>query len=172
MAAARLLLSRGADPNQRVNKMAMLAAHQEQRSLVTLAAAAAAAGRDSLEMLTTQLDAGRRVQGNMTLWQAVKQGNTEIAEELVCRGARVQEVLAFEFDGGWIEVDKNSRGPDIHGTALHAAAKEGREDMVRWLMERGVDKEIVNGEGNTAGIIAEMEGWRNIKELINGWRND
>lgn len=79
--------------------------------------------------------------GNATvLMSAVEIGCVECAKLLLDAGAKINAVM------------------DNDGTALHGAvfAKFNAEDMVRYLIERGIDTNIPNDAGQTAADVARV----------------
>jgi hypothetical protein len=80
----------------------------------------------------------------------------------VCRG----KVAINEGD------DLNERGADGN-TALHVAAREGREQIVRLLVEHGADAEVIDVNGKTPAEVAAAAGNDVIaKYLMSAPRSD
>jgi ankyrin repeat protein len=79
---------------------------------------------------------------NTCLLEAAGGGNIRFMEDLVALGADLGPKV------------KASNGD----TALHLAAKAGRRDMVKWLIERRVDLWATNNDGKTAKDCAERAG--------------
>jgi hypothetical protein len=68
--------------------------------------------------------------------------------------------------------DLNERGADGN-TALHVAAKEGREQIVRLLVEHGADAEVIDVNGKTPAEVAAAAGNDVIaKYLMSAPRSD
>jgi ankyrin repeat protein len=123
----RLLLDKGADPNQGAPHDAPLMATVVRRNL---------------EAVRALLDAGAEVDvkayGDETpLIAAAKCGLDDIVKILVERGADVNAQLR----GG--------------NTALHLAAEQGHANIVLYLMEKGANPATTNGNLNTAADLAE-----------------
>jgi ankyrin repeat protein len=56
-------------------------------------------------------------------------------------------------------------------SALMEAAMHGKDAMVRFLLERGADRDARNLEGSDAAILAERAGFRNIAQEIRAYRS-
>jgi len=60
---------------------------------------------------------------------------------------------------------KVNRVVDFENTSLNIAASEGRDDVVRVLLDRGVDV-CYKSAGGTAGDIARARGHNEIADLL------
>lgn len=109
------------------------------------------------------------INGNTALMMAAFKGNRPAAEALLAKGATVNRP-------GWTPLHYAAAAGDNaiaglllqHGARLDAvsprasgsytplmlAAREGKEDTARFLLERGADPKLKNGEGLTAAQIA------------------
>ncbi|XP_074164635.1 2-5A-dependent ribonuclease [Sminthopsis crassicaudata] len=74
------------------------------------------------------------------LIQAVKEGNFELVQQLLEKGADVN----IKMEGGW--------------TPMHNAVKEGDENIVKLLLEKGADPHIRKENGATPFIVAAIVG--------------
>jgi len=89
-------------------------------------------------LVDRRADPGRRSpQGDTALMMASLKGHLGIARILVERGAPVRQ-------DGW--------------TPLHYAAFEGREQMVRYLLDKGADKDAIAPNGYSALMLAARGG--------------
>ncbi|KAF2018278.1 ankyrin [Aaosphaeria arxii CBS 175.79] len=137
----QFLLSKGADPND------MYWIPQD-----TFLSAAAAL--PSTEILTLLLDHGADVESSMALNGAAEKGRIESAKILLDRGADVDQILSYPF----IEA--------VLGTALHVAVKNEQEDFVKFLLEHGARKDLVNAEGLTPKDLAVSLGCEKIAKSL------
>ncbi|KAH7176140.1 ankyrin repeat-containing domain protein [Dactylonectria macrodidyma] len=71
------------------------------------------------------------------------------------RGGNLRYMRQLERLGNDLDPQTTNSNGD---TALHIAAKTGNRDMVRWLIQRGVDLWARNNEGKTAKTCAEEFG--------------
>lgn len=97
-------------------------------------------GHESLVALLVDRKADlmrRSPQGDSALMMASLQGHLGVARILVERGAPVKQE-------GW--------------APLHYAAFEGREEMVRYLLDKGADKDALAPNGYTALMLAARNG--------------
>lgn len=76
-----------------------------------------------------------------------KPGRREVIEFLLEAGT---DVNAIEYAGMDSRRDQSGLG-----TALHYAAREGHEDLVRLLLEKGADPEVEDTLGRTASEVAK-----------------
>lgn len=74
--------------------------------------------------------------------------NVHIVEKLLEAGADVNAVQQHDF------------------TALHAAAQEGLDDMVRMLIRHGADRNALDDKGRTPADLAETNGHHGIADLL------
>lgn len=82
---------------------------------------------------------GRDRAGRSPLHRAVAQADVKAVEQLLARGADVNEPVRSDenFNSNWGD------------TPLHMAAQDGREEIVRLLVARGADVNRTNDRGNT-----------------------
>ena len=126
----RLLFQQGADPNLK-----------ETSSGTPLSFVAE---RGSLDLVKLLVDAGADVNAKYVVRNAAKSGNVEVMKALMDAGANihVEETVGYSFGLG---------GP---GDPLECAAEQGHEDMVRLLLDSGVNLDYVyphHNEGTTRG---------------------
>jgi ankyrin repeat protein len=76
-----------------------------------------------------------------------KPGRSEVIEYLLEAGADIDSIENTSVE--------SRRAESGFGTALHYAAREGREDLVRMLLEKGADAEVRDTLGRTASEVAE-----------------
>lgn len=55
-----------------------------------------------------------------------------------------------------------------NGTPLHSAIAAGKVEIVRFLLEQGVDPQVKNEEGYTAGEWAEKFGKGDVSDVLKG----
>lgn len=110
------------------------------------------------------------INGNTALMMAAFKGNRPAAEALIAKGAAVNRPgwtpLHYAAAGGdnaiaglllarGAKIDAVSPRASGSYTPLMMAAREGKEDAALFLLERGADPKLKNGEGLTAAQIAE-----------------
>lgn len=113
------------------------------------------------------------------LMMAIKNGQKDIVEFLLERGASIQgdhgrKALLQSARDGSREIAEMllRKGADIDGkdsvgrTALIEAAWYGRENNVELLLEKGADIDVEDGEGHTALMCAMVEGHTEVVRLI------
>jgi hypothetical protein len=111
------------------------------------------------DIMVALLDNGARMKGGRALEGAAEKGRIEAAEILLKRGADVDEIFRMGlFD------DKPQF--DVRGTALHVAVKNDQEEFVRFLLERGVRRDLRDGDGRTALEVAVVEGKEEMMRLL------
>jgi len=71
------------------------------------------------------------------IWQAVKDGNLAKVKELVTSGVKIDEREAVS-----------------NSTPLHYAAKQGKFEILNWLIKNGADINAKDGDGNTALLLS------------------
>jgi ankyrin repeat protein len=132
----------------------------------------------SVEIVKLLVSRGGDVMDKDVVAQAVEQysqgvsGRLEVVRYVLDLGAPINmraNIQMGPFWNSWMSV----MGAD---TALHYAARGGKEDMVRLLLERGANKSLKTsprashiGEYKTALEIAEEKGFEVIADLL---RND
>jgi ankyrin repeat protein len=95
------------------------------------------------------------------LFNAARNGNIDIMQQLLDRGANVNAhsyrdldtIPAHQQDKGW-------------GSALHCAVKDHRTETVSFLLAKGADKEYRNRAGLTALDFARELGHNDIMRLL------
>ncbi|UCE41429.1 MAG: ankyrin repeat domain-containing protein [Candidatus Aminicenantes bacterium] len=126
------------------------------------------------------LDVGGDI-GKMALHLAAKQGQKEIADLLIAKGAttatkdnREATLLHNAAIGGLVELSTRliTEGAELNEldaqgrTPLHYAVKQGSFDIVKLLVEEGADLNIKGKDERTALHIAEDWGFEEIIELL------
>jgi ankyrin repeat protein len=121
-----------------------------------------------LEHPATRVDAPA-INGNTALMMAAFKGNQPAAEALIAKGAAVNlpgwTPLHYAAAAGdnaiaglllqhGARVDAVSPRASGSYTPLMMAAREGKEDTARFLLERGANPKLKNGEGLSASQIA------------------
>jgi ankyrin repeat protein len=157
--AARALLAAGADPSaalpegQTALMTAALTGNPELvRVLIEAGAAVSGMGVDTHE--------GWR--GETALMWAAAAGHVEVMRELIAAGANVDEeswlIAGPNIDGGRSMGVSFSQIPKGRLTALHFAAREGRLDAVRTLIEASANRNVTDEYGSTPLILAVLNG--------------
>ncbi|KAF2679072.1 ankyrin [Lentithecium fluviatile CBS 122367] len=96
------------------------------------------------EIVRCLVEHGAVIKGSRAMRVASANGRIDVLGVLVENGGDVDEVGEADGDGP-------------AGTPLNVAATEGREDVVRWLLERGANGDVRDSEGRTVGdILGEM----------------
>lgn len=107
-----------------------------------------------------------------------------ISKELIEKGINIDIVdyrhgsrapLHYAVEKGYLDVANSliDKGADVNSrmtcdvTPLHIASKIRNKELVQMLTEKHADKKAVNYFGNTALMIAERRGYRDIASLIN-----
>lgn len=156
------LLAAGFDPNRPLpqGEPALVAAVREGSMKVL---------RVLLEAPGIQVDAPA-ANGNTALMLAAFKGDKPAAEALLAAGAAVVRQgwtpLHYAAAGGAVDIaglllqhgariDAPSPAASGSYTPLMLAAREGRDEAVRFLVQQGADMRLKNGEGLTAARIAE-----------------
>ncbi|MBN2446205.1 MAG: ankyrin repeat domain-containing protein, partial [Phycisphaerae bacterium] len=163
-----LLLARGADPN---------AADRQGNTPLHFAADSGRADA-AIVLLKAGADVNARGSSRWTpLLMAARQGRTAVAEVLVKAGARLTtggdggatplwwaatwghpETVAFLIDSGAKLADE----PGI----LHAAAEQGKGEVVEVLLEKGADIDALDEKGRTALQAAAAAGQDEVVRLL------
>jgi ankyrin repeat protein len=144
----RFLLRKGADAN-------------DQYWIPNDTVLARAASLPSLEILTLLLEYGAEIEGSRALMGAAESGCIDAATVLLARGASINEVFRH---GLW----DDDEAQDTIGTALHVAVQHDQEDFVRFLLQRGIRTDLVDGEGITPRQLAQARGKTEMLELFDG----
>jgi ankyrin repeat protein len=90
-----------------------------------------------------------RVQSNEALHRVVRSGSVDEAAALIAKSPE----LLKTFDR-------------LGVTPLHAAAWEGREDMVQLLLKKGVDANIPGDDGSTPLYCAAIQGHLGVARIL------
>lgn len=143
----KYLLENGADPNANLRGEIQSA----------LEVAASSSGLDTIDAL---IKSGATVKGRSALLVAAREGREDIVNTLLDAGAEVNATPDNE------DVYDNMEQMDDWGTALHAAAGSGQNNIVSLLLERGARKDVRNAKGLVPGQVAEMKGHLNCVELL------
>ncbi|KZV53895.1 hypothetical protein F511_23660 [Dorcoceras hygrometricum] len=164
------LLRRGMDPNELDNN--------------GLSALHIAASKGSLECVALLLDYGadpnrRDSEGNVPLWDAILGKHESIIRLLVDNGATLTSGDAAQFACSAVEQNNIELlkeiirfGGDITllnslgTTALHTAISEENVEIVKFLMEKGVDIDKPDVHGWTPRALADYQGHEEIKALF------
>ena len=160
LTVAEYLLQCGADPNELIE----LGSGGFPRTLMSTAAKL-----NDVDMLQLLRKYGGRVQGNEAMHAAAEQGSMQAIDWLVNEGAQIGEVV--RTIEGWevLEEGEAACGPIYDsGTPLHSAASGGSMVAARYLLERGVRKDITDWQGKTAVDYAERLEKREVAALIKG----
>jgi len=57
-------------------------------------------------------------------------------------------------------------------TPLHIAATRNAKECVKWLLTRGADRSIKNGNGQTPDQVAALSGGLEICDIIKKFKNE
>ncbi len=164
---ARLLLSRGADPDT--------AAQTDDGALSCLYAAAGLLG--NTELTQVLLEAGADPNDEESLYHATEHQDLACLRLLLEHGARVpgsnalKHMLDREAPDGVrllldFGADPNEANPQGE-TALHWAVRRSRSsDVVALLLDSGADPDAVRDDGRTAYAMAVVSGQTAIADLL------
>lgn len=164
------LLRRGLDPNELDNN--------------GLSALHIAASKGSQECVLLLLDYGadpnrRDSEGNVPLWDAILGKHESVIKLLVDNGATLTSGDVAQF--ACYAVEQNNKellneiikfGGDVTllnslgTTALHTAISEENVEIVKFLMEKGVDIDKPDVHGWTPRALADYQGHEEIKALF------
>ena len=132
-------------------------------------------------MLAAGANANDSRLGSTALMFAAKDGQAEIARDLIAAGARLEAkdndgdtALMYAAIDNRVDVAKEllAAGADVNaknkngGTPLIAATFRGRIEMVKMLIAAGADAAIKDNKGKTALMYAEEEGHAGIAEML------
>ena len=128
----------------------------------------AAARRPQSEMLKLLLESGSEVKGSQALRQAAERGQIRNADILLDVGVNVNEVFT--------ERDRVARKDNIWGCPLHFAISSSsaeapdrqasKAEMARFLLSRGANPEVRNGQGKTALQLAVEENEDEVVRIL------
>lgn len=127
--------------------------------------------------------------GRTPLYTALRYGRFGVVEVLLKKGADLRHrdfygvsplhLCVMYEEGGWDEdripvlnalldaqEDIEEKLFGFKETPLHMAARAGRADCVRFLLERGADKSVKNLNGETAEMIAEAAGKEDAVRIL------
>ncbi|KAH8600227.1 ankyrin repeat-containing domain protein [Bisporella sp. PMI_857] len=121
------------------------------RHRTPLDVASAIAGPESVKLLIQHGSNIKVTNALHTTVRSHKPGRNQIVECLLDAGL---DIDAVEHAGTELLIQQASSGL---GTALHYVAREGREDLVRLLVERGANVGIQDTRGQTPAELAEKE---------------
>ncbi|HLJ56181.1 MAG TPA: ankyrin repeat domain-containing protein [Chthonomonadaceae bacterium] len=157
-----LLLDRGADPNG--------VAGEEQTPL------GAAAGSGRVESIRLLLDRGAKIDaldgsGKTALMHAAEEGWPAVVALLVDRGADARKTTDGRTPPSPDDSEPRARAhrriaTPAGVTALHGAAKSGRVEIARWLIEVGADVNAASARGGTPLLSAIMAGHAEMAEYL------
>lgn len=71
--------------------------------------------------------------------------------------------LIAAIDAG---TDPETVHPETHEAPLHVAARRNRPEVVRWMVERGVDLEATDRGGKTALMHAKRRGFHEVVQVL------
>ncbi|KAL9099816.1 MAG: hypothetical protein Q9163_004739 [Psora crenata] len=124
----RLCLEHGADPNKNL-------VDEHMRVLAAVAQLA------SVEMAALLIEHGARVQGSGAIVMAAEEGNLNMVEMLLDKGADIDEI--------GIEHPTDEMYREDMGSALHRAVNGSHRDVVRFLIEKGANVHLKDVLGRT-----------------------
>ena len=143
-AIASLLLGSGADPNALAD---MYGGQQTTMSMLVSSTPPAEAGVQ-VALVETLLDFGAEIEG--ALGTALAFGHRAAAEALAARGARTDNLAAAAGLGRTADAARLLAAADaqMRHRALALAAQHGHAEIVRLLLDAGVDPNRYNPPGN------------------------
>lgn len=141
-------LAHGADPNANLRG--------ETHTALELGAIHA-----STETLALLLQHNARIQSTSALTLAAYYGRVKVVAFLLDHGAAIDEIP----DNDHIYEAEREKGL---GNALHTAAREGKDEVVALLLERGADPEVKDSLGKSALELAESRGHSSIVAMLRG----
>lgn len=136
----KLLLQNAADPN-RISGWGFTALHHAARRDNALGIFELLLNHGGDPTIPSQASASIDAAEKSTVFIAARRGRGDLLD----LGVDIEELFA-EGDGYW-SVAKNSR-------ALHVAAWRGRHTTVKFLLERGAQVNVTDGEGRTPLALA------------------
>lgn len=91
------------------------------------------------------------IAGNTALHHVCNSGNTE-SVRLVLKYIRIYNTDVQKEDSSYININGLNGDGD---SALHIAVKKGNEDVIKLLIDNGIDKNVLNSNNQTAKQYAE-----------------
>lgn len=142
---ARFCLENGADANL----------HMVDDSKYALTATAESS---TIEIANLLLQYGAKLQGSGAIVIAAEQGKLEMVKFLLEKGANIDEIGLKDFG--------DDRVTEEGGSALHKAIAHGWEDIVRYLLDNGADKYLLDIKGRTPLMRARENGSSSLIHIL------
>ena len=151
LAFLTFLLENGADPGRDPR-------HYDWRHHTRSLPVELAVLRSQKDVIQTLLDHGARLHPTEALQWAAGSGKLEILELLLKNGANINAMLDEDLRDNYMS--------ETFGSALHNAVENKQVETVKFLLDRGANAALLDSEGRSALVMAEILGDGSMISLL------